>query len=73
MGDAEAAKIADEAELIVNGYAFSKLGANIRAVNLRTGKAAVFAPGGVAIETNMDDVDVALAARYLDENIRFMG
>lgn len=72
MSEAEVAKIADDAQLIVNGYAFQKIGGNIRAVNLRTGKAVVFADGGVAIETNMDDMDVALAARYLNDNARFM-
>lgn len=72
MSEAEIEKIANDAEMIVNGYAYGKIGNNIRAVNLRTGKAAVFAEGQGAIETNMDDMDVALAAQYLTDNARFM-
>jgi len=38
---------------------------------MRTGKAAVFADGRM-IETNMDDLDVSFALRYLLENAKFM-
>ena len=58
--------------MIVNGYAFEKVGDNIRVVNMRTGKAAVFANSGEMIETSMDDLDVSLALKYLRENVRFM-
>ena len=72
MPEAKARGIADNAELIVNGYAFEKVGDNIRVVNMRTGKAAVFANSGEMIETSMDDLDVSLALKYLRENARFM-
>ena len=72
MPEAKAREIADSAELIVNGYAFEKIGDNVRVVNMRTGKAAVFADGGEMIETSMDDLDVSLALKYLRENARFM-
>ena len=71
MPESKLKAIADAAELIVNGYAFEKIGGNVRAVNMRTGKAAVFANGEM-IETSMDDMDVALALRYLRDNARFM-
>ena len=72
MPEAKAREIADSAKLIVNGYAFDLVGDCIRVVNMRTGKASVFADGGEMIETNMDDLDVSLAQKYLRENRRFM-
>lgn len=71
MPESKLKAIADAAELIVNGYAFEKIGGNVRAVNMRTGRAAVFANGEM-IETSMDDMDVALALKYLRDNARFM-
>ena len=72
MPETKAREIAAAANLIVNGYAFDRIGDRIRVVNMRTGKASVFADGGEMIETNMDDMDVSLAQRYLRENRRFM-
>ena len=72
MPEAKAREIADGAELIVNGYAFKKISDRIRVVNMRTGKAVVFASGDEMIETSMDDVDASLALKYLHENARFM-
>ena len=72
MPEAKAREIADGADLIVNGYAFAKIGDNVRVVNMRTGKAALFADDGEMIETSMDDLDVSFALKYLRENARFM-
>ncbi len=72
MPEAKANEKADGAELIVNGYAFEKIGERIRVVNMRTGKAAVFMNGDEMIETSMDDMDASLALRYLHENAQFM-
>ena len=72
MPEAKAKEIADSAELIVNGYAFSHLGDLVRVVNMRTGRASVFASNDEMIETSMDDVDASLALKYLHENARFM-
>ena len=72
MPEAKAKEIADESDLIVNGYAFSKCDAGIRILNLRNGKAALVIGGHQVSETNMDDLDLALALRYLSENEQFM-
>jgi len=72
MPEAKAREIADGAELIVNGYAFKRIGDHVRVVNMRTGKAAVFTSGDEMIEASMDDVDASLALKYLHENARFM-
>lgn len=72
MPEAKAKEIADESDLVVNGYAFSKCDAGIRILNLRNGKAALVIGGHQVSETNMDDLDLALALRYLSENEQFM-
>ncbi len=72
MPEATVIKIADAADLIVNGYAFTRAGDNVRVLNLRTGKAAVLNGAGVVLETSMDDMDMELAVKYFAENRRFM-
>lgn len=64
MPEAKALEIADAADLIVNGYAFSWENGNVRMLSLRTGKAAVIDESGTVLETNMDDLDVELAVKY---------
>lgn len=72
MPEAKVREIADESDLVVNGYAFSKCDAGVRVLNMRNGKAALVIDGGRVSETNMDDLDLALALRYLVENEQFM-
>jgi hypothetical protein len=72
MPETLAKEIADNSDLIVNGYAFTKTAGGIRALNLRNGKAALFIGNHEVSETNMDDMDLALARRYLTENEMFM-
>ncbi len=72
MPEAKAREIADESDLIVNGYAFSKCDAGVRILNLRNGKASLVVGGRQVSETNMDDLDLALALRYLSENEQFL-
>ncbi len=72
MPEAMAKEIADKADLIVNGYAFTKTEGGIRVLNLRNGKATLFVGGNEVCETTMDDMDLSLALRYLVENKKFM-
>ena len=65
--------IADNADLIINGYAFTKSGDYIRVLNLnRLNKALVFDYNQEVIETSMDDIEVAIARDYLEKNRKFM-
>ena len=72
MPEAKAREVADNADLIVNVYAYTRCANNIRTLNLRTGKAAVVNGSREVIETSMDDIDIALALRYLSDNEQFM-
>ena len=65
--------IADNADLIINGYAFTKSGDYIRVLNLnRLNKALVFDYNQEVIETSMDDIEVRIAGDYLKKNRKFM-
>lgn len=52
-------KIADAADVIVNGYAFTLDGENVRVLNLNnTNSAAVINAKDEVIETTMDDIEL---------------
>lgn len=73
MTESDAQTAAEMADLIVNGFAFTKRGdANVAVLDLRTGKAAVLTADREVSETNMDDMDLSLALRYLSQNERFL-
>lgn len=48
--------VADAADVIVNGYAFTKVGDNVKVLNLnRTEKAAYLNQAGEVLETSMEE------------------
>lgn len=52
-------KVADEADLIVNGYAFTKSEEGYRVLNLNNPEhALVLLEDGEAVETTMDDIEI---------------
>ena len=59
-------------DMIVNGYAFNRLGENVRAVNLNTGGAVVLLPDGTVSEASMDDVELSIVLEYYRRNSKFM-
>ena len=67
-------KIADEAEMIVNGYAFSLCpGRGYRVLSLnRPDKATVFSPDMDVLETSMDDIEIHIVKGYLKKNLQFL-
>lgn len=66
-------KIADAADVIVNGYAFASSTEGFRVLNLRCpDRAAVFSADGTVLETSMDDIELDIVKDYLDKNRRFM-
>ena len=64
---------ADKADIIVNGYAFTREDDRIRVLNLNNpSKAVVFGIDGEVLETSMDDIELSIASRYLQQNRKFM-
>lgn len=70
---ADIKQVADEADMIVNGYAFTRCPKGYRVLNLnRPDKAVVFSQNGDVLETSMDDIEVRIAGDYLEKNRRFV-
>lgn len=65
--------IADKAEVIINGYAFTREEDGIHVLNLnRPDKAVVFTEDGEVQETTMDDIELSIASNYLQKNLKYM-
>lgn len=66
-------KVADTADLIVNGYAFSKCGNSFRVLNLnRPESAYVLAADGSILETTMDDIELSIVQDYYARNRKYL-
>ena len=71
MPDIEA--VANKADVIVNGYAFTREEDGIHVLNLNSpDKAVVFSKEGEVLETTMDDIELSIASRYLKQNLKYM-
>ncbi|MBO6144529.1 MAG: hypothetical protein IJ614_03260 [Prevotella sp.] len=65
--------IADKADVIVNGYAFTCEDNRIHVLNLNCpDKAVVFSMDGDVLETTMDDIELSIASRYLQQNLKYI-
>ena len=65
--------IADKADIIVNGYAFTRKDDSVHVLNLNSpDKAVVFNKNGEVLETTMDDIEISIASRYLKQNLKYM-
>ena len=66
-------QVADAADMIVNGYAFTRCTEGFRVLNLNhPDHAVVFSDSGKVLETSMDDIEVRIAGDYLKKNRQFM-
>lgn len=64
-------KTADSADMIINGYAFTKRDDIVRVLNLNSsGSATVINSDGEVIETSMDDVELDIVLGYYRRNAR---
>ena len=73
MNEARAIEIAENADMILNGYAVTcDEASNFKVINLYTGKAAYIVNQGMLSETNMDEVESAIACRIVNENRQFL-
>ncbi len=64
--------IAENAVIIVNGYAFTPISAGIQAVNLERSTACVFGKDDSVIESSMDDIELEIVSDYYIRNKKFM-
>ncbi len=66
-------QVADAADMIVNGYAFTCCPEGYRVLNLnRPDKATVFSENLEVLETSMDDIEIQIAKNYLEKNRKLM-
>ena len=72
MTEENAMAIAESSDLVLNGYAVTRDGENFRVINLKTGKAAYVMGSGALSETNMDEVESAIAVRIVSENRKYI-
>ena len=73
MPEEKAVAIAENADMVLNGYAVTRDGGNFRGVNRRSGKAAYVMGDGKLSETNMDDTEADIACRIVVDNLRYIG
>ena len=72
MDEEKARTIAENSDLVLNGYAVTLDAGNFRVVNLKTDKAAYIMASGELSETNMDEVESAIAMRIVSENRKYI-
>lgn len=66
-------KVADAANIVVNGYAFTVNGDRVHVLNLnRPVSACVLSADGDVLETSMDDIEIAIVQDYYARNREFM-
>ena len=66
-------EIADRADMIVNGYAFTRENGQIRVLNLNNlDKALVLSEDGRVLQTKMDDIEIRIVLYYWDNDRKFM-
>ena len=68
----ELIRIANNADFIVNGYAFTQNGENLSVLNLNQPDcAALMSRSGEVLETSMDDIEISIVLAYWDKNKQF--
>ena len=66
-------EIADKADMIIKGYAFTRDGDFVRVLNLNGGQTSmVISPDGTMIETNMDEIEQALVQSIWSKDSKYM-
>ena len=66
-------KIAQNANFIVNGYAFACENEKVRILNLNNmDKASVIDMNGEVLMTSMDDIEISIVQKYWEKNKQFV-
>jgi hypothetical protein len=73
MSEMELKKIADDAEMIVRGYAFSYRDGNVSVLNLNDPRRAVLiSKDGRILESNTDEIEEAVILKIWSDDKEFM-
>lgn len=72
MPKRKAQKIADAADMIVDGFAMLRHELGYRIVNLNSGNVVVVSPKFNVLESSMDEIEETMAIRNLTENLEFL-
>ena len=66
-------EMADRADMIIRGYAFTRDGDMIRVFNLNDRESSmVITPDGMMLETNMNEIEQALVLDIWGRNSKYM-
>ena len=66
-------KIADEADVIISGFAVKEKENGFSVYNLNNAEGvALFTTDGTLVETNMDDIELAMAKKNLLESKKYI-
>ena len=73
MPEEKLAKICDDADMIIKGYAFKRRDTNIEVFNVNDGfSAMLMTTNGVLLETNMSDIEQTLVKNIWANNSKYM-
>lgn len=64
--------VADNANMIINGYAYTKDGDYIRVLNLNSLNNAAVIYKDEIVEMDMDDIEIQIVLDYYNKNKEFM-
>ena len=65
--------IADKADMIINGYSFTKCDEGYQVLNLnKPSNAVVLSVSGDVLETSMDDIEIEIVKDYYKKNRELM-
>ncbi len=74
MPEEKIRKIAEDADMIIKGYAFKKDEGLIRVLNLNDGISAMLIDqDGTMIATNMDEIEQVIVKNIWDRDSKYMG
>ena len=73
MSEERIQEIADKADMIVRGYAFTWKDGNVSVLNIYHPESAMyFSPEGKMLESSMDDIEQAIVLKIWEEDSQFM-
>ena len=73
MSETKIREIADKADMIIRGYAFTREDALIRILNLNDRESSmVITADGTMVETNMDEIEQALVLDIWQKDSKYM-